>query len=241
MSMYSNFETAREKVIPLLRSTRLFGGLNADQVKEVAASMTPRQFTAGVTLFHQGMPGTTMYLIETGSVRVFGVGLTGQEHTFNTFGPGDFFGELSVFDGKQRTASAITLADTALWMLSKDSFDRLVGKYPPIARAAIEVLAGRVRTAANHVENLIFQDVMGRIAYELLHLAQRHGRETDAGLMIDLPLTQTDLASIVGSTRESVNKMLAQLRRRGLIEIDGTEIQILDREGLVKIVQQRGR
>lgn len=241
MSIYPNITIAKEKAVPLLKTTSLFGKLKDEQLEEVAGQMLQRQFAASVTLFHQGMPGTMLYLIENGSVRVFGVGLTGQEHTFNTFGPGSVFGELSVFDGKQRTASAITLEITTVWMLSRESFDRLVEKYPVLCRSAVEVLAGRVRTAAMHVENIIFQDVLGRIAYELLNLAERHGTETEKGLEIGVPLTQSDLASIVGSTRESVNKALSQLRKSELLEVDGAEYLILDREGLAQIVQQRGR
>ncbi len=241
MSIYSRTPRSKDQAIPLLRSSNLFGSLNDEQLGEVAAQLIPRQFSGGVTIFHQGMPGTMLYLIETGSVRVFGVGLTGQEHTFSTFGAGSVFGELSVFDGKNRTASAITLEDTSVWMLSRESFDRLLSAYPALCRAAVGVLAGRVRTAATHVENIIFQDVLGRLAFELLNLSERHGKAEAGRIEISLPLTQSDLATIVGATRESVNKALTLLRKQGLLLIEGTQFWVLDPEGLKAVVQQRGR
>ena len=241
MSIYSKFSGPGSSVIPLLKATLLFQQLTQQQLEEVASHLMPRQFSAGITIFHQGMPGSMLYLIEQGSVRVFGVGLTGQEHTFNTFSAGSIFGELSVFDGKQRTASAITLENTRVWMLSKENFEQLAEQYPIICRAAIEILASRLRTAAMHVENIIFQDVLGRLSFELLNLADRHGKKSDGTTEIGLPLTQTDLATIVGATRESVNKALAQLRKEGFLKMDGTQFWILDEAGLMKIVQQRGR
>jgi CRP-like cAMP-binding protein len=219
----------------------MFQSLNEEELQKAAGELRRRTFGPGVTLFHQGMPGSSLYVIAEGSVRVFAVGLTGQEHTFTTFGPGNFFGELSVIDGLPRTASAITLDQTVLWLMTRESFIRLLDDCPSLCRAVVEILAGRIRRSATHVESIIFQDVLGRVAFEILNLADRHGRASDDGIEIDMPLTQSDLATIVGATRESVNKALSTLRKQGLLEMEGTRLVVFDAEELMDLVGRRGR
>jgi len=242
MSLYSwQSEEYTARASRLLKSMALFASLDEESLLEVAGRLSQRTFDAAVTLFHQQMPGTMLYLIEMGSVRVFSIGLSGQEHTFQTFGPGEFFGELSLIDGKPRSASAITLEKTSVWLLAKQALDDLLGRHPAVMRAMLIALAARVRTTARHAEAIIFQDVLGRLAFELLNLNERHGKILGDKKIIDIPLSQTDLGSIVGATRESVNKALATLRKDELIQIEPTHLTILDHAGLVQLVHQRGR
>jgi CRP-like cAMP-binding protein len=241
MSLYSSLPASAEDAVALLRTVSLFQTLTDDELKQTAAELRRRTFGPGVTLFHQGMPGSSLYTIEKGSVRVFAVGLTGQEHTFTTFGPGSFFGELSLIDGQPRTASAITLDQSVLWLMSREAFQGLLEDCPGLCRSVVKILAGRIRRSATHVESIIFQDVLGRVAFEVLNLADRHGRAIEDGIEIEMPLTQSDLATIVGATRESVNKALATLRKQGLLEMEGTRLQVLDAEKLMELVGRRGR
>jgi CRP-like cAMP-binding protein len=241
MSLYSSLPSSMDEAVSLLRKVSMFASLNEGELVKAAEQMRRRSYGPGVTLFHQGMPGSSLYVIQKGSVRVFAVGLTGQEHTFTTFGPGHFFGELSVIDGLPRTASAITLDHAVIWLMSREAFLRLMEDCPALCRSVVEILAGRIRGAATHVESIIFQDVLGRVAFEVLNLAERHGRDTETGIEIDMPLTQSDLATIVGATRESVNKALATLRKQGLLEMEGTRLQVLKAEKLMELVGRRGR
>ena len=228
MSLYSRLDSNRRVTSDYLRTISLFKALTAEQLAEVIPLLHPRTYAPAITLFHQGMPGTTLYLIEEGRVRLSSIGHNGHEHTLAIFGPGDIFGELTLLDGLPRSASAVTITTTAVWMLSKYDFDRLMEQYPLMARSMNRILASRLRASATHVEAIIFQDVIGRLAYELLNLSQHHGRQDSNGIVIDMPLTQADLGSIIGATRESVNKALATLRNRQLIQVDGTQIVVLN-------------
>lgn len=224
-----------------LSQIALFAGLTDAQLDQIIPCLHRRTYAHDVTLFHQDMPGNTLYILEEGCVRVFGLGPNGTEHTLNTFGPGDVFGELAVVDNKPRSATAITMLPATLWLIPQPLLEELIYTYPSVARAVIDLLASRVRTAASHVEALIFQDVLGRLAFELLTLAERHGRPTPEGLHIDLPLTQAELATIVGTTRESINKALMVLRARAWVDVDGTRFTVLDAEALRRMVEERGR
>jgi CRP-like cAMP-binding protein len=187
------------------------------------------------------MPGTMMYMIESGSVRVVSIGRTGLELTLNVLGPGEIFGELSILDGQQRSATAITLVPTAIWLLSQADLLKFMNEYPLVNQAMVQLLVDRVRATARRLEAMTFQDVLGRLAFELLSLADRSSQPGEQGLEITIPLTQVDLATMVGATRESVNKAVSILRTRELIDFDGTSWFIQDPDGLLQILYERGR
>lgn len=239
--MYSQTSRAQYDPVAFIKTIALFANLKPPDLEEIARRITRHTYPTGSVLFHQNTPGTMLYMLEEGSVRVFGVGLTGQEHTFNTFSAGEIFGELAILDNQPRSASAITMTSSVIWLLSRSDLDVLFERYPSLARNMMVLLTHRVRTAASHVEAIIFQDVQGRLAYELLLLAAKHGTPSTSGILIDVPLTQSDLATIVGATRESVNKALVYLRGRNLVQVDGAQIRVLDSDGLRRIIYERGR
>jgi CRP-like cAMP-binding protein len=219
----------------------LFKSLDEDQRKELARSLQRREFAAGVTLFHQDMPGMMLYLIDKGHVKIFSLGRTGQELTFEIFGQHDIFGELSILDNKHHSASAITLSHSVIWLLPKTAIDKLLDSNTSVAKAFIRILVNRIRARALYTEAMTFQDVQGRLAFSLVQLAERFGTPTENGIKIDLPLTQVDLGAIIGVTRESINKALTTLRTANLVQVEGTSIIIQNNHGLIRMIQDRGR
>lgn len=241
MSLYSKIPSAPPGGQEFLAGLTLFADLEPEQLEQITLRIQRRTFALGVTLFHQDMPGTMMYMIETGSVRVISIGRTGQELTLNVLGPGEIFGELSILDGQQRSATAITLVPTVVWLLSQADLNEFMSKYPPVNQAMIQILVERVRATARRLEAMTFQDVLGRLAFELLSLAERSGQPNEQGIEITIPLTQVDLASMVGATRESVNKAVSVLRSKELIAVDGTRWLLQDPAGIQQILYERGR
>lgn len=241
MSLYSSIPNAPPDAKEFLRSLTLFAYLDEEQLEEVARHVQARTFAPGVTLFHQDMPGTMMYMIESGSVRVISIGRTGQELTLNVLGPGEVFGELSILDGEHRSATAITITPTVVWLLAQSDLTKFMNEYPSVNQAMVQLLVDRVRATAQRLEAMTFQDVLGRLAFELLSLAERSGEPTDQGIAITIPLTQVDLATMVGATRESVNKAVSILRTQNLVDFDGTSWVIQDINGMQQILYERGR
>jgi CRP-like cAMP-binding protein len=224
-----------------LEGMPLFAGLNPEQRHAIGTRLRRRSFAPGVTLFHQDMPGSSMYLIETGRVRVFILGRTGIEITVNVLGPGDIFGELALLDNKPHSATALTIEPCVIWLLARADLEEFLERYPVLARALLGILAERVRSVTHLVETMAFQDVQGRLAYRILFLAEHHGCLSPAGIEIAVPLTQAELATMVGASRESVNKALMALRSRALIRVDGSHITVINTEGLQKMIFDRGR
>lgn len=240
MSLYSDIHDRSSEARSFLASLSLFEGLSREELSQIADNLQRRSFAEGVTLFHQDMPGIMLYMIQEGFIRVFSIGRTGQELTFEIFGPGDIFGELSLLDDHHHSATAVTLSHSIVWLLPKSSLEDCLNRLPGVARAMNRILAKRVRSRAKHTESLTFLDVLGRLANVMLDLAEKHGRHVGGAIEIQVPLTQVDLANMVSATREGVNRAVKTLRDQGLVNIDGTQLTVLSPRGLQRVVQERG-
>jgi CRP/FNR family transcriptional regulator/CRP/FNR family cyclic AMP-dependent transcriptional regulator len=188
-------------------------------------------------LFHKGSPGRSLYIIESGKVRIFLLSETGQEISVNVYGPGEVFGELALLDGLPRSAGAMVAERTVAYTLYRDDFLRCLDACPSLARGIIKELSARLRYTTECMENLAFLDLSGRVAAKLLELTDRYG-QPGKGIEIELRLTQAELASWVAARRESVNKVLGIFREQGLIDIDSQKIAIVDRPGLERCIRR---
>jgi CRP/FNR family transcriptional regulator/CRP/FNR family cyclic AMP-dependent transcriptional regulator len=216
----------------MLRNVSFLAGLSEPELNSLGKCLVRRTFARGMIIFHHGSPGRTLYIIESGKVRIFALSELGREITVNVYGAGDVFGELALLDGLPRSAGAAALERTTVLTLYRDDFLWHLREYPEMARSIIEVLGARLRYTTAYAESLAFLDVYGRVAAKLLELGGRYGVERGEAIEIDFELTQAELASWVAATREHVNKVLGTFRDQGLIKIDGQTITLLDRERL---------
>ena len=224
--------------LDMLRKLPIFASLSDQELDLLADRLRRRAFAKGMIIFHKDSPGQTLYVIESGKVRIFILSQSGQEISVRIHGCGDVFGELSMLDGLPRSAGAVAIEHTEVFTLHRDDYLALLERSPRIALGIITTLSGRVRYATRYAESLAFLDVFGRLADRLLELADCYGVNRDEGTEINLRLTQTELASLVGTTRESVNKVLGTFRDQGLIRLHGQRITILDRRGLRRLIVQ---
>jgi len=218
----------------MLRKVPLFAGLSDQELEVLADSLGKRTFGKGMIIFHKGSPGQTLYIIESGKVRIFIISESGQEISVNIYGAGDVFGELALLDGLPRSAGAMAMEKTVTLTLHRDDFLRHLEDYPRMAKSIMEVLSTRLRYTTTYAESLSFLDVYGRVAAKLLELADRYGVQKDGkdGIEINLRLTQAELATWVVATRESVNKVLGTFRDQGVIKVEAQRITVLDRREL---------
>ena len=215
----------------LLRQVSLFADLREDELVALADCLGRRVFSKDMILFHKGSPAQSLYLIESGEVRIFALSETGHEITLDVYGPGECFGETALLDGNLRSTGAMALEKTVTHTLRLDDFLRCLEQHPQVARRVMGLLAHRLERATAYAENLAFLDVAGRVAAVLLELVTRHG--TNGGrIQFDLHLTQAELASWVCASREMVNKVLHAYQNEGLIAMDGRTILVLDPDGL---------
>ena len=183
-------------------------------------------------MFAEGEPGDRLYIIITGKVKIGRRSPDGRENLLTIMGPSDMFGELSIFDPGPRTSSATTITEVRAVSMDRDALRAWIADRPEIAEQLLRVLARRLRRTNDSVADLIFTDVPGRVAKALLQMADRFGnRETD-GLRVKHDLTQEELAQLVGASRETVNKALADFVHRGWIQLQGKSVVVLDEERL---------
>jgi len=175
----------------------------------------------------QGDVGDQLYIIVSGQVRIFTVNEAGQELSLIIYRPGDFLGELSLLDGQPRSANAEAMRRTSTLTLQRSAFLHIISTNPQLAAAVMEALAARVRHSTIYAQLLASHSAPQRVVGQLLNLAAHYGVADGGTVSIDLYLTQDDLASLSGTTRETVNRVLASLRDQGLIDIGRARVSVL--------------
>lgn len=218
----------------ILRRAGLFQGVDPEAVEALAKEFETFEAPRGTTLFSEGEPGESLYIVLAGKVKLGRRSPDGRENLVAVMGPSDQFGELSLFDPGPRTATATVVTDARLARLPKDSLQAWVRDRPEIAMQLLRVLGRRLRRTNTMLADLIFVDVPGRVAKQLLQLAQRFGSLEGGSLRVTHDLTQEELAQLVGASRETVNKALADFASRGWLRLEGKSVVILDRERLAR-------
>lgn len=216
----------------VLARVPLFADLSEEQQQLIAQRMRTRNFRAGETIFYKDEPGSTLYIIVSGKVKIHALRGDGEELIYDILGPNEFFGELSLFDGKERSADATTMEETTALLLEREHLLECIEHNPHIAIHLLRVVGGRLRDADSIIQALASLDVYGRVLKVLIDLVQEHGVDTNRGRSISLKLTQSDLAGYVGSTRETVNKALSYYRKKGYIAVVRRQILIRDLHAL---------
>jgi CRP/FNR family transcriptional regulator, cyclic AMP receptor protein len=216
--------------IHALRHVSLVDGVSDADLAPLAACLVRRTFAKDVVIFNEGSPGGSVFIIESGRVRIYLTSSAGHEISLNVYGPGQIFGEISLLDGRPRSASAMALEQDSAFSLEREDFQAYMDAHPVVARNVIMTLTNRLRHTTTYAESLVFLDVPGRLAAKLLELASR--LSDSEGNSVELTMTQSDLATWVAASRESVNKALSDLREQGLIELTGQHILIRNRRGL---------
>jgi CRP/FNR family transcriptional regulator, cyclic AMP receptor protein len=219
-----------------LAAVPLFAGLDADGMASLTRGMRIRRFRRGETIFHLGDPGDALFIVMGGSIKITLPADSGDEAILATLRPGDFFGELALLDGAPRSATAVAIEATETYILPRERFRELISSEPIMREALLATLAAEVRRLTHHVEELHFLDITGRLASRLTRLASESGatKLADGSIRLAGPLTQGDLAAMIGCTRQSVNKLLGMFSDDKLIRLERDRIVVLDLDGLAR-------
>jgi CRP/FNR family cyclic AMP-dependent transcriptional regulator len=221
--------------LELLATTQLFEGTAASELESLRPAIRTRKFDRGSYLFREGDPGTHLHMVVHGQVKIGRIGPGGGEVVFAIAGPGEVFGELSLFDDDgERTADAVALEPTECLVIAKAELIRFLTARPHLLLRIIASLSAYIRRKDTTVGDAAFLDIPGRVATQLVQLADTKGRQTSDGVSIDLALNQSTLAAMVGASRENVNRALHRFSELGYIRIDRGAITVLNREQLAR-------
>ena len=213
--------------LELLRGVPAFSRLSDEQLAVLTTSIGTQSFARGEMIFHQGSIGSVLYIIVSGQVRISMIGEAGQELTVTILRNGDFLGELALLDGLPRSASAQAMRPTIALTLHRAVFLHTIEACPPIAASVLEAMASRLRQTTAYAEQLNSLSAPRRVVRQLLNLVVQCGVAEGDATRIDLRLTQDDLSSLSGTTRETVNRVLSTLRDQRLIRVERAQISVL--------------
>ncbi|GAA0968834.1 Crp/Fnr family transcriptional regulator [Acrocarpospora macrocephala] len=216
----------------VLSRAPLFAALDRESAAALRTSIAEMTLTKGQTLFSENETGSTLYVVLEGKIKLARTAPDGRENLLSVLGPSEMFGELSLFDPRPRTASAIALTDVKLAGLGHDDLRPWLTGRPEVALHLLRALAQRLRRTNDVLADLVFTDVPGRVAKALLDLADRFGQKVEDGVRVHHDLTQEELAQLVGASRETVNKALADFAGRGWLRIEAKAVVIMDIERL---------
>ncbi|QCU77338.1 Crp/Fnr family transcriptional regulator [Citricoccus sp. SGAir0253] len=223
--------------LEVLRKAPLFTNLDDEVFTALTSELTEVELSRGASAFHEGDQGDQLYVIMSGKIKLGRTAPDGRENLLAILGPGEVFGEMALFNPAPRTASATAVSATRLAGLRHDNLRKVIQSTPEVSMQLLRALAQRLSKTNESLADLVFSDVPGRVAKALLDLADRFGRPATDGLLVAHDLTQEELAQLVGASRETVNKALAEFVQRGWIRLENRAVVVLDLQRL----RQRSR
>jgi CRP-like cAMP-binding protein len=216
----------------ILQNHPIFGGLGAELLDRLSSYAISQTVKSGTTIFARGDPGTSLFAVCSGTVKISAPSPGGRDAVFNLIMEGAIFGEIAVLDGLPRSADATAITDCSLMIIERRHFISLVHERPEFALQLIAVLCGRLRRTTEQLEDVMFLDLPGRLAKTLLQLAEQ-SEPNPQGRKI--ALTQRDIGDMIGMTRESTNKQLRIWQKQKWIKLERGGIVIVAPEALARI------
>lgn len=223
-------------MINFLKLVPLFSSLKDEELDAILSYSSKVNYPKNKIIFIENEEGDELYMILKGSVKVVRISEGGEEIILAVLQKGDFFGEMSLLDGKPRSATVISNEDSTLILFNKNNFEKVIEKYPRIALKLLKEITSRLRKADDLIGNLAFLNVSGRLAGILLQLAEEHGQKTQEGIIIKSRPTHQAIANMVGASRETVSRVLKRFEEKQYIMMSGKDITIFDQENIKNIL-----
>lgn len=208
----------------LLQKVSLFEKVEGEELERIVSLLVPREVPKDAYVVTQDEPGDALFIIARGRMKVVLYGDGGREVILTILKASEFFGEMALLDDLPRSANVIALEDSQVLILKREPFAEHIKKSPTTALNVMAELSRRLRRADEIIGNLATLDVYGRVAHIMIDLAKKDGVEVEEGILIRERPTQQDIASMIGTSRETVSRVLSELQRRGFVEMRGRDI-----------------
>jgi CRP/FNR family transcriptional regulator/CRP/FNR family cyclic AMP-dependent transcriptional regulator len=228
--------TAAAALVEEMGRTPLFDEAASSTIARLAERGTIRRYRRGTYLFHQGDESPEVFFLVEGRVEISSLSANGHRQLHTTLDRPQFFGELGVLGGMPRTAAAIALEESSVWLVPADAFIEFLAEEPVASRSILRALARNVQSQEAFVEDLLYLDLKGRVAKRLLQLVAPSLDELpEDGAVVPAIVTHADLASLCGGSRENVTRILSDFQRRGFVERDGRRFVLKKISGLARL------
>ncbi|ADL08959.1 Crp/Fnr family transcriptional regulator [Thermosediminibacter oceani] len=221
-----------------LKKVYIFSGLSDGDLAKIRGLVNTRHYKKGTVIFFEGEPGEAVYFIKSGKVKVYKSDDEGREYILHIFGEGDVFAEAVLLGGGPYPATAEAVEDTTVAFIKNEDLERLIGQTPDLALRIIKVMASRLRDSQDKIKDLALKDTYDRTACLLHRISINYGQRTSRGIEIDLPVTRQELAALVGTSRETVTRILGQMKKQGIIDIDRQKIIVINEKMLMRCARE---
>jgi CRP/FNR family cyclic AMP-dependent transcriptional regulator len=215
----------------------LFERLSSGEIEKLESLTSRKKFPSGTAVFFQDDPSDSLYVVLSGSAKVFRTSEDGRDRILMILRAGDAFGELAMIEGQPRSATVQTLEATEMLVLSRKDFEKFAGEHPEFLYKMLQGMCERVRKINEDVLDLSFKDVPYRVLRLIGQLVSRHGESGPDGWRIKLPLTVRELSSMVGSNTETVGRLLDRYESDGLIRRQGANWVVPDQGALTRALE----
>ena len=217
-----------------LKQIDLFSEMTKEEMDRVDEISRMKELRRGEIIYMPEDMSESVYLLKKGRVKISGLSQEGKEVTMDIIGPGEIFGELSLVDKGPRETIAEVLDDALLCVISRNNFEMLIRSKPDLAFKVTALIGSRRRVIESRLEDLVFRDVSARLAKLLLQLTEDYGQVREKGIIVDVKLSQQELANLIGSTRETTSHFLNLFKKKGFIDYDKSKIVILEKDKLAE-------
>jgi len=224
---------SEEKALRILKKVSFFHNLEEEELRYILPFLQVQSFPKNQVIFHEEEPGRYLYMIRSGNVKVYKLSEDGKEKILRVFGPGDFFAELPLLDGGKYPATAETISPATLLKLSRENFLKVLSRYPEISGKIYEVVGKRLRHFTAEITDLTLKDASHRLAGFLLEKAREYEHLSSSQIRFPLELTHQEIASLIGTARETVSRTLKRFQKEGIIDLKERHVTILDRDRLI--------
>ena len=218
-----------------LTTVSIFSDLNPDQLRPLISKLRRRQYQRGEVIFHQDDPADRMHIVVDGMVRISIASEDGREKDLALLRPGECFGEMAMFDGSNRSATATAADPSQTFALSRQDFMDFLEEHPEVVAKTTNMLTRRLRSVNQMLGDMAFLDVPTRMAKQLLQLAETYSSGIEEDGTVEVTLGQDDLARLVGASRETISRALNSYRRLGILSTSHRRITITDRSALERM------
>lgn len=219
--------------LKILGQVPFFHGLNPKDLREINTYFVEKGYSPEEAVCYAGDIAERLYVVADGNVKLMQHTMSGQDVMLDVLKPGEFFGSLSILGDEEYSETVIAQTECCVISIGADEFRRILRDHPQVALKVIDIMAERLKSAHEMIRQLSTHSVEQRVAHVLLKLAEKLGQEKDVGLLIQLPLSRSDLAAMVGTTTESVSRVMSQFQKEGLIHSGRRWVAITDRDGLL--------
>jgi CRP/FNR family transcriptional regulator, dissimilatory nitrate respiration regulator len=222
-----------KKILDIISQAPLFNGLSQEQLNQIRQIAIDKIYDKGKTVFLESDDSNGFYIVVSGKVKIYKVSFEGKEHILHIYGPGNPFGEVPVFSGLKFPANAETILKSRLLFIPRQAFVDLISEHPSLALNMLAILSMRLRQFTVQIENLSLKEIPARLASYLTYLSDEQTTED----CVSLTISKGQLASLLGTIPETLSRILAKMNKQNLIQVEGRNITLLDRNGLEELAQ----